>query len=228
MQVGIIDNSGYEHANRVYKGGECPALQSRDFKDPIKVVKRMKKTATIIGEMDNSDGTFESANRIYGHRGAAPTIPTACGGGHTPKVARKYAKPCAERKRQNGQTLEYRNDTVANCITSIQTDSMYIGRVEKMEEEKTVEDYLLTASDGDMYGVFKLSPRECLRLQNVRDSDIDKMMAINSNTRCYMQAGNSICVSVLVAIFSQLGIQNIPRWNDMTDEERYEIIKPGE
>lgn len=33
----------------------------------------------IIGQMDNSDGTFESANRIYDANGIAPTIPT-CGG----------------------------------------------------------------------------------------------------------------------------------------------------
>jgi site-specific DNA-cytosine methylase len=95
------------------------------------------------------------------------------------------------------------------------------------DKQPTVEDYLFHAKDGDQYGIFKLSVRECLRLQNVRDSDIDKMMATNSNTRCYMQAGNSICVSVLVALFSQLHIKGIKCWNDMTDEERYEIIKPG-
>lgn len=96
-----------------------------------------------------------------------------------------------------------------------------------MENETTVEDYLFHAKDGEQYGIFKLSPRECLRLMNVRDTDIDKMQAVNSNTQCYKQAGNSIVVSVLVGIFSQLGIQNYKKWNDMTDEERYEIIKPG-
>lgn len=33
----------------------------------------------VIGQMDNSDGTFESANRVYGVNGISPTIPT-CGG----------------------------------------------------------------------------------------------------------------------------------------------------
>lgn len=137
--------------------------------------------------MDNSDGSFESANRVYGGYGLAPTIPTACGGGHIPKIARK----------------------------------------KNVDENKTVEDYLITAKDGEQYGIFKLSPRECLRLMNVRDTDIDKMQAVNSNTQCYKQAGNSIVCSVLVGIFSQLGIQNCKKWNDMTDAERYEIIKPG-
>ena len=40
----------------------------------------------IIGEMNNSDGTFESANRVYGAGGVSPTIPTIAGGGHEPKI----------------------------------------------------------------------------------------------------------------------------------------------
>ena len=82
-----------------------------------------------------------------------------------------------------------------------------------------VDDYLYKG-----YGVFKLTPRECLRLQNVRDEDIDKMMEVNSNTQCYKQAGNSICVSVLDGIFSQLNIKGVRSWNEMSDDERYEVI----
>ena len=39
----------------------------------------------VLGCMDNSDGTYESANRVYSVHGLAPSIPTACGGGHIPK-----------------------------------------------------------------------------------------------------------------------------------------------
>lgn len=38
------------------------------------------KRIVVKGQMDNSDGTFESANRVYDKSKAAPTIPT-CGGG---------------------------------------------------------------------------------------------------------------------------------------------------
>lgn len=34
----------------------------------------------VIGQMDNSDGTFESANRVYDTDGIAPTIVTCTGG----------------------------------------------------------------------------------------------------------------------------------------------------
>ena len=67
------------------------------------------------------------------------------------------------------------------------------------EKEKTIEDYLYTSKDGEQYGIFKLSPRECGRLMDVSDEDIDKMMAVNSNSQCYKQFGNSIVVNVLVA-----------------------------
>lgn len=44
------------------------------------------KQIVVIGEMDNSDGSYESANRVYDSKYAAPTIPTASGGGHIPKI----------------------------------------------------------------------------------------------------------------------------------------------
>ena len=58
----------------------------------------------------------------------------------------------------------------------------------------------------------------------VRDRDIDKMKAVNSPTQCYKQAGNSIVVGVLAALFSQLNIQGIKPWNDRTDEEREKLL----
>ena len=60
------------------------------------------------------------------------------------------------------------------------------------------------------YRIRKLTPRECLRLMGVDDSDIDKMEAVNSNNQLYKQAGNSIVVPVLEAIFSRMFIETEP------------------
>ena len=92
------------------------------------------------------------------------------------------------------------------------------------EEKKTVEDYLFTAKDGEQYGVFKLTPRECGRLMGVDDKRINKMFAVNSNSQCYKQYGNSIVVPVLMAIFSQLNIAGVKPWNDRTENEIYELF----
>lgn len=57
----------------------------------------------------------------------------------------------------------------------------------------------------------RLTPRECWRLMDFSDDDFDKASAVNSNTQLYKQAGNSIVVNVLVAIFGQMveGKENV-------------------
>lgn len=92
---------------------------------------------------------------------------------------------------------------------------------EELKAEK-VENYLVNG-----FGIFKLSARECGRLMNVADKDIDKILNVNSKTQAYKQFGNSIVVSVLMAIFSQLNIKGITPWNELTENERYELIYKG-
>lgn len=50
----------------------------------------------------------------------------------------------------------------------------------------------------------KLTPKECWRLMGFDDEDFDKASKVNSNTQLYKQAGNSIVVNVLMAIFNEL------------------------
>lgn len=50
----------------------------------------------------------------------------------------------------------------------------------------------------------KLTPRECGRLMNVKDEDIDKLLKNQSNSSAYHLFGDSICANVLMAIFGEL------------------------
>ena len=50
----------------------------------------------------------------------------------------------------------------------------------------------------------KLTPRECWRLMGFTDEDFDKAKEVNSDTQLYKQAGNSIVVNVLEAIFKEM------------------------
>ena len=77
------------------------------------------------------------------------------------------------------------------------------------------------------YRIRKLTDRECFRLMNFTDEDYEKAAAVNSRSQLYRQAGNSIVVAVLCAIFSQLGIQGHKRWNEMTLQERRGLIYKG-
>ena len=50
----------------------------------------------------------------------------------------------------------------------------------------------------------KLTPKECIRLMGFDDSDYEAMAQVNSDTQIYKQAGNSIVVNVLSAIFKEM------------------------
>lgn len=50
-----------------------------------------------------------------------------------------------------------------------------------------------------------LTPRECYRLMGFSDEDFDKVKSVGmSDTQCYKQAGNSIVVNCLMAIFTNM------------------------
>ena len=46
----------------------------------------------------------------------------------------------------------------------------------------------------------RLTPRECLRLQGFSDEQIDKLLAVTSDTQAYKQAGNAVTVNVIHAL----------------------------
>jgi DNA (cytosine-5)-methyltransferase 1 len=57
------------------------------------------------------------------------------------------------------------------------------------------------------YRIRKLTPRECFRLMDVKDEDIDKIQATGiSKSQQYKMAGNSIVVSCMFYIFENLFI----------------------
>ena len=69
----------------------------------------------------------------------------------------------------------------------------------------------LTTSGGNERGVVlndlkirKLTPLEVWRLMGFDDEDFEKASKVNSNSQLYKQAGNSIVVNVLEAIFKEL------------------------
>ena len=69
-----------------------------------------------------------------------------------------------------------------------------------------------------LYRIRKLTPKECWRLIGFSDEDFYKAQSVNSNTQLYKQAGNSIVVSVLEAIFRQMNIQNVKTWNEIQNK----------
>lgn len=62
----------------------------------------------------------------------------------------------------------------------------------------------------------KLTPKECWRLMGFADEDVEKAAKVCSNSQLYKQAGNSIVVNVLMAIFKELFVpkQTRSQWLD--------------
>lgn len=62
----------------------------------------------------------------------------------------------------------------------------------------------------------KLTPKECWRLMGFNDADVENAAKVCSNSQLYKQAGNSIVVDVLMAIFKELFVPKKTRsqWLD--------------
>lgn len=81
----------------------------------------------------------------------------------------------------------------------IKSKSLWMKNLSKTICVKHLNSYTI---DGKIY--FDYSPVECWRLMGFSDNDYRKAKKVCSKTRLYKQAGNSIVVDVLMAIFKKL------------------------
>jgi DNA (cytosine-5)-methyltransferase 1 len=89
-------------------------------------------------------------------------------------------------------------------------DGVYINRPHQKRGvvQKDMIPTLKTSADDlgvvDNLRIRKLTPKECFRLQGFTDTDYENAAMCVSNSQLYKQAGNSITVQVLEAIFTNL------------------------
>lgn len=76
-----------------------------------------------------------------------------------------------------------------------------------IKEMNTITSYSKNEINISKSQIRKLTPKECWRLMGFSDEDFKKAEKVNSNTQLYKQAGNSIVVNVLEAIFINLLIK---------------------
>ena len=184
----------------------------------------------VIGRVEAING-HDILKRVYGTDGCSPTLSTMQGGNTEPKIVALRG-----RGEHNMQHLEPRKDNLTNTITSVQKDNyVAIKTANKTGFDMATDGdgidlgypngttrrgrvghgVAKTIPTGDSQGTLdgfrirKLTPRECWRLMGFDDADFDKAQAAGiSNTQLYKQAGNSIVVNCLEAIFN--GIE----WSD--------------
>lgn len=174
-----------QEKTRIQDKDYCDTLLARDYKDP-KCVR--------IGGIFDKDGKRKQAGGIWDKEGLCPTLDTAQGGWRQPSVVLEEevkVTGAAMRGRYNSegkteQQIEISDKEIANALTTVQKDSM------AAETTRTIT------------RVRKLTPLEYWKLMGFKKEDFDKVGKEISASQRYKQAGNSIVVNVLEAIYKNI------------------------
>lgn len=197
-----VDGKQPSVADRVYDTDGCAVALTSGWKQNI-----AEPQVEQIGNIYPDTEKFKNRTmgRVYSDKGLSPTINCCGGGDREPKIVDSPLK--APQATAQGY---------AECEVGGVFDGSYPnsttrrGRVQeggKISPTLTAEGEALNRYEGN-YRIRKLTPRECFRLMDVSESDIDKIQASGvSNSQQYKMAGNSIVVSCLFHIFRTLFIE---------------------
>ena len=183
-------------------------------------------------EMENEINDTSSPNiaepYIAAVRGREPNVLTPRRTEYGKAVRREYERGELREPRRNMQRFEPRTDGVSNTLTSVSKDNYLVEpRIDNLGSYKpngyngscvigeggiapTVRENHgeVTAVMHPKYRIRKLTPRECFRLMDVDDTDIDKIQGAGiCNSQQYKLAGNSIVVNVLYHIFRKMFVE---------------------
>ena len=113
-------------------------------------------------------------------------------------------------------TLTTRPDTLGIAVKDIEVCDFRYDEGLRDRKEKDIMPAINTKTDTSLSGspmvkynseqirIRKLTPKECIMLMGFDAEDYDKMAKVCSSSQIYKQAGNSIVVNVLEAIFRQM------------------------
>ena len=158
-----------------------------------------------IQELINTDsnGNAKAIRACYGQCGFDSVL-RGGGQGITGVMEETEPKIAASRGRGEGwkQQLEINESGTSNVITSVLKDN-YV-----MEQNLKMDKGCLVDNEGRRYRIRKLTPRECFRLMDVKDEDIDKIQQAGiAKTNQFKLAGNSIVVSPMYHIFRKMFVE---------------------
>lgn len=182
-----------------------------EFPDPVPLEKRLRDVMEQkVEEKYYLDGKYESilkvndnysllcggiigkmhdmSRRVYSSDYIAPSLHTCGGGNLEPKVFEPRVVGGIGEKKSNGGRQWYQQDRIYDDGIAISVTTAF-------------NPYYVDTNEGRPR---KLIPKECWRLMGFDDEDFLKAEKVCSNTQLYKQAGNSIGVPVLMAIFKKL------------------------
>lgn len=189
-----IQNSSFQQEKTmIQKSDVYQTLLARDYKDPKCVEVEKTKIDVAINLYDIGIKGFNRATGdVLNTNGLCKTIDTMQWGNRQPKILVPEAtkKGYALAKEGDGVYInrphQKRGCVQKDMIQTLKTSCSDVGVVTKNTR------------------IRKLTPLECWRLMGFDDEDFYKAEKVNSNTQLYKQAGNSIVVNVLEAIFKMM------------------------
>ena len=179
-------------------------------------------------EINNTSSPKIAEPYIAAVRGREPNVLTPRRTEYGKAVRREYERGELREPRRNMQRFEPRTDGLGNTLTSVSNDNHLVEpRIDNLGSYKpngyngscvigeggiapTVRENHgeVTAVMHPKYRIRKLTPRECFRLMDVDDADIDNIQRAGiCNSQQYKLAGNSIVVNVLYHIFRKMFVE---------------------
>lgn len=134
-------------------------------------------------------------------------------------VRKQYERHEIKLKRQDIREWKPRKDGISNTITTVTKDN-YMMEANNNNNGKLITEKIATRLKlpkeyvGKRFRIRKLTPRECFRLMDMDEENIDKLLnaknekgqQLISNSQFYKLAGNSIVVSCMEYMFRNLFI----------------------
>ena len=196
---------GHDASRIVHPDGIAPTVKENHGTVTATVVNDEINPKLVggFGEKKSNGGTqWYQQDRIYDSETIAMAHPANLPGG-----SYKYLV----KDKLGNEILLYKDtkqlrETIQNCeLEQGKVLNLDLYNRASYEESQTItEPHHNSQRLFDGLRIRKLTPKECYRLMGFSDSDFDKASKFNSNAQLYKQAGNSIVVNVLEAIFKQL------------------------
>ena len=167
------------------------------------------------------DNGVDNMSRTESKEKLSPTLDTRCDClGVVVKEPSALQKEVGNRAMEKGLMKPY--DIIDYTYSNARLGEIMQGHIKTKNSENNQIANTLTTNAENMgvcvpnLRIRKLTPKECWRLMGFDDEDFAKAEKVNSNSQLYKQAGNSIVVNVLMAIFKELFVtkQTRSEWLD--------------
>ena len=180
------------------------------------------KNATKKGYLEATDGDgIDISSRMNHHRGNVQKDKiqnlTTSGGNDRGGCVGAYQYSKSDKFMNGKDRLQLGKETSDTLQTTPKEGVVTIGNYTKSNHNASrivnknysaptvMENHgTITAIQSNDLRIRKLTPRECGRLMDVKDEDITNMLKNQSNSSAYHLFGDSIIVSILMAIFGEL------------------------